>query len=293
MKFFSTLFSISSVSAYFASFLFVASLVAPIAARAERNGLPELRDASDSTLQAGMERIVRDLDLDDDVRAGRLALALVDVSRADAPRLAMLNGDAMMSAQPVRVSRSRGALAEVAATAHRAGRQAARRDDEHDRLLQQRGRDAGARVGRRRATAADPAVAALSLLRGRGQGRPVGRESLRPAGGVPARSCPQPVSRRHGVPGRAAVLPPRERRTLFAAVERADEGERSRTRESGTSSCAASRADRAPGSSGSPGPGGTFTRTAHWSNTASTATSSSGSPSIRRAATGSCGWLRR
>jgi beta-lactamase class A len=114
MKFFSTLFSTSYVSAFFASFLFVGSLVGPIAARAERNGLPDLRDASDSTLQTGMERIVRDLGLDDDVRAGRLALALVDVSRADAPRLAMLNGDAMMYAASLpKIAILLGALAEV------------------------------------------------------------------------------------------------------------------------------------------------------------------------------------
>ncbi len=105
MKFFSTLFGF---------FLCVAALLGPTAAHAERNGLPDLRDASDSTLQAGMERIVRDLGLDDDVRAGRLALALVDVSRADAPRLAMLNGDEMMYAASLpKIAILLGALAEV------------------------------------------------------------------------------------------------------------------------------------------------------------------------------------
>jgi beta-lactamase class A len=78
--------------------------------------VPDLRHFADGALQAGLERTVRELALDDDVRAGRLALALVDVTRPDSPRLAMLNGDAMMYAASMpKVAILLGALAEAEA----------------------------------------------------------------------------------------------------------------------------------------------------------------------------------
>jgi len=60
--------------------------------------LDVLRTASDKKLQAGVDRVVRKLDLEPAVVTGRLALALVDLSDASQPRLAMLNGDRMMYA---------------------------------------------------------------------------------------------------------------------------------------------------------------------------------------------------
>jgi beta-lactamase class A len=96
------------------SLLLAAALAWPFAAHADRSGLPDLRDARDPGLQRGLERVVRDLGLDDDVRGGRLALALVDVSHADSPRLAMLNGDEMMYAASLpKIAILLGAFAEA------------------------------------------------------------------------------------------------------------------------------------------------------------------------------------
>jgi len=60
--------------------------------------LDALRSAADAKLQAGVDRVVRTLDLEPAVVTGRLALALVDLSDPSQPRLAMLNGDRMMYA---------------------------------------------------------------------------------------------------------------------------------------------------------------------------------------------------
>ena len=68
------------------------------AAHAERDGLPDLSEAHDAALQRGLERIVRELGLAQEVQGGRLSLAVVDVTDRSAPRLAMLNGDEMMYA---------------------------------------------------------------------------------------------------------------------------------------------------------------------------------------------------
>jgi len=58
----------------------------------------DLEDRVDPPLQRGLESVVSDLGLTVEVEAGRLSLALVDLSRRDAPRLAMLNGHAMVYA---------------------------------------------------------------------------------------------------------------------------------------------------------------------------------------------------
>jgi beta-lactamase class A len=58
----------------------------------------DLDDLSDPVLQRGLESVVRDLGLNAAVKAGHLSLALVDISHADTPRLAMLNGHAMVYA---------------------------------------------------------------------------------------------------------------------------------------------------------------------------------------------------
>lgn len=73
-----------------------------------------LRAASDKKLQAGVDRIVRNLDLEPAVVTGRLALALVDLSDASQPRLAMLNGDRMMYAASLpKIAILLGALVEA------------------------------------------------------------------------------------------------------------------------------------------------------------------------------------
>ena len=99
---------------YSALLLVAATLLGPMPAVGEPNGLPDLRAARDPGLQTGLERVVRGLGLDESVRAGRLSLALVDVSEAAAPRLAMLNGDEMMYAASLpKIAILLGAFAEA------------------------------------------------------------------------------------------------------------------------------------------------------------------------------------
>jgi beta-lactamase class A len=62
---------------------------------------PELRDRLDAGLQAGLEGVVRDLDLGAHVSDGRLSMAIADISDLHRPRLAALNGDRMMYASSV------------------------------------------------------------------------------------------------------------------------------------------------------------------------------------------------
>ena len=80
------------------AFLLPLVLVLSASARAEGDGLPDLRQARDAALQRGLESVVGELGLAPEVRAGRLSVALVDVTERAAPRLAMLNGDALMYA---------------------------------------------------------------------------------------------------------------------------------------------------------------------------------------------------
>jgi beta-lactamase class A len=60
--------------------------------------LAPLWDFADPELQADVERALRDLSLDDDVRGQRLAVALIDLTDLDVPRVAAVNGDVMMYA---------------------------------------------------------------------------------------------------------------------------------------------------------------------------------------------------
>jgi beta-lactamase class A len=60
--------------------------------------LPDLRQAGDPVLQQGLEHVVADLGLTPDVQRGDLALSLVDITDAQHPRMAMLNGDEMLYA---------------------------------------------------------------------------------------------------------------------------------------------------------------------------------------------------
>jgi beta-lactamase class A len=59
---------------------------------------PDLRACADPVLQADLERVIDGLGLGTAVAKRHLALALVDLSDASSPRLAMLNGDEMMYA---------------------------------------------------------------------------------------------------------------------------------------------------------------------------------------------------
>lgn len=65
---------------------------------AEDSRYPDLRDRSDRSLQRGLERSIERLGLSAAVRDKRLGVAVVDISRLDAPRVAAVNGDRMMYA---------------------------------------------------------------------------------------------------------------------------------------------------------------------------------------------------
>jgi beta-lactamase class A len=68
----------------------------------------------DTNLQRSLEGAVRDLGLEPQLAQHHLALALVDVTDAQAPRLAMLNGDEMMYAASMpKVGILFGAMAEA------------------------------------------------------------------------------------------------------------------------------------------------------------------------------------
>jgi len=102
------------VRAAFRLALLGAALTLSLAARAQPDGIAELRGARDPALQRGLERVVRELGLEKAVDAGRLSLALVDVSRADEPRLAMLNGDELVYAASLpKIAILFGALVEA------------------------------------------------------------------------------------------------------------------------------------------------------------------------------------
>jgi beta-lactamase class A len=76
----------------------VSALLGMSATRAPAAAPVDLRTCADATLQAGLEREIGRLGLGSAVSDHRLAVSLVDLSSGDAPRLAMLNGDAMMYA---------------------------------------------------------------------------------------------------------------------------------------------------------------------------------------------------
>ena len=62
------------------------------------DGPPPLREAFDPGLQAELERTLRGLGLTPAAEDGKLAVALVDVTDAEDPRLASVNGDRMLYA---------------------------------------------------------------------------------------------------------------------------------------------------------------------------------------------------
>jgi beta-lactamase class A len=68
------------------------------AAPAALPAMPDLRTWADPVLQSGLERTMHSLGLSGAIAHRHLAVTLVDLSAAAAPRLAMLNGDEMMYA---------------------------------------------------------------------------------------------------------------------------------------------------------------------------------------------------
>ena len=96
--------------------LLSAALAFPACAQAEHDGLPALYEARDAELQRGIEAVVAELGLAREVQAGRLSLAVVDVTERNAPRLAMLNGNGMMYAASLpKIAILLGAFAEAEA----------------------------------------------------------------------------------------------------------------------------------------------------------------------------------
>lgn len=75
-----------------------AAVLTLCALSAKANPLPDLRQAGDPSLQKGLEKVIGDLGLSQEVARGHLAVSLVDVTEAEHPRMAMLNGDEMLYA---------------------------------------------------------------------------------------------------------------------------------------------------------------------------------------------------
>ncbi len=93
---------------------FAASALACTLASAQTPRAAEFRADRDPVMQQALEGAVRDLGLQSSLTQHRLSLALVDVTDAQAPRLAMLNGDDMMYAASMpKIGILVGALAEA------------------------------------------------------------------------------------------------------------------------------------------------------------------------------------
>lgn len=92
-------------------------LALPAAAPAWADGLdgsPPLREAFDPGLQADLERTLRGLGLAPAAAEGKLAVALVDVTDPEDPRLASVNGDRMLYAASLpKIAILLGAFVEV------------------------------------------------------------------------------------------------------------------------------------------------------------------------------------
>jgi beta-lactamase class A len=103
-----------TLPAFAASAIVAALLAPPTPPPPDPAAARDLGATLDPGLQRGLERVVRDLRLADEVGAKRLTLALVDVTDANSPRLAMLNGNEMMYAASLpKVAILLGAFAEA------------------------------------------------------------------------------------------------------------------------------------------------------------------------------------
>jgi len=75
---------------------------------------PDLRDRFDRSLQRGLERSIERLGLSPAVREKRLGVAVVDISRLHAPRVAAVNGDRMIYAASLpKIAILLGAFVEI------------------------------------------------------------------------------------------------------------------------------------------------------------------------------------
>ena len=205
--------------------IFVALLALARTASADPAAGRDLSTTLDPGLQRGVEQVVRDLGLTGEVGAKRLALALVDVTNTDRPRLAMLNGDEMKYAASLpKVAILLGAFAEA-----EAGRLALDQkhleamtkmiryssNDDASRVLDWVGVDRLLEILQSARYRFYDAAGAGGLWVGKGYGK---RRSL------PARPDPTPLPRGNGLPGRPALLPARERHASEPALQRNDEG---------------------------------------------------------------------
>jgi len=73
-------------------------IIVTVQAASAQNTYPRLREAKNPALQAQLEQRIKHLNLDAAVRSGNLAVALVDVTDPQHPRLASVNGDEMVYA---------------------------------------------------------------------------------------------------------------------------------------------------------------------------------------------------
>jgi beta-lactamase class A len=73
-------------------------IIVTVQAASAQNTFPVLREAKNPSLQAQLENRLKRLNLDGAVRSGDLAVALVDVTDPQHPRLATVNGDDMVYA---------------------------------------------------------------------------------------------------------------------------------------------------------------------------------------------------
>lgn len=73
-----------------------------------------LRDCSDNELQSGLEKLIAHQGLGSAVKSDQLALAVVDITDPEYPRLAMLNGDKMLYAASLpKIAILLGAFVEI------------------------------------------------------------------------------------------------------------------------------------------------------------------------------------
>ena len=75
---------------------------------------PDLRDRHDPSLQRGLERSLHRLGLSEAIKHKKLSVAVVDISRLSAPRVAAVNGDEMMYAASLpKIAILLGAFVEI------------------------------------------------------------------------------------------------------------------------------------------------------------------------------------
>jgi beta-lactamase class A len=116
----------------------------PVRAAAATRDTADLWRFNDAGLQSGLERVLRKQGLLDDARAGRLAVAVADITSLDRPRVASVNGDEMMYAASLpKIAILLGAFRK----AQRQGREfSPRLRDDVERMIRYSSNDAATRV---------------------------------------------------------------------------------------------------------------------------------------------------